>query len=248
FDVYIVEHCGHGKSYRLLESEPCKVYVDTYQRYVRDLLKVAALAKKENPELPLTLFGHSMGGGIAGVAAGRKPKWFDRVILSSPMIPPQTGGIPWGIAKALAHIACFFGRGKSWVFGHGPYKGLENFDTSASASRARFDYYQAYKNREATAQLSGATYGWIRAAAGIHRELMRKTIHRLHMPLLLVQAGSDQSVRNDAQDLFIELLQKDPDSDARMVQIPCSKHEIFNSPDEVYAGYLREIFRFCSLR
>ena len=39
FHVYLPEHCGHGKSYRLVE-DPSLVYVDSYHRYVEDLLFV----------------------------------------------------------------------------------------------------------------------------------------------------------------------------------------------------------------
>ena len=64
FHVYLPEHCGHGKSYRLVD-DPSLVYVDSYHRYVEDLLFVARKAKAEACGLPLVLYSHSMGGGIA---------------------------------------------------------------------------------------------------------------------------------------------------------------------------------------
>ena len=70
FHVYLPEHCGHGKSYRLVE-DPSLVYVDSYHRYVEDLLFVARKAKAEACGLPLVLYSHSMGGGIAAAAAGQ---------------------------------------------------------------------------------------------------------------------------------------------------------------------------------
>ena len=81
--MYIPEHCGHGRSYRLVE-EPSLVHVDSYKRYVADLLFVARTAKKEHKNLKLYLFGHSMGGGIAAAAVAAKPKLFERLVLSSP--------------------------------------------------------------------------------------------------------------------------------------------------------------------
>lgn len=51
FHVYLPEHCGHGKSYRLVE-DPSLVYVDSYHRYVEDLLFVARKAKAEACGLP----------------------------------------------------------------------------------------------------------------------------------------------------------------------------------------------------
>lgn len=241
YEVYMPEHCGHGKSYRLTE-DPCKVHVDSYNRYVNDLLKVVFYAKKSHKELPLTLFGHSMGGGIAAVTAGRKPEWFDRVILSSPMIQPKTNGIPWGIAEFCCMAACALGKAESYVFGHGPYKGLEEFAHSASKSKKRFDYYQAYRLKEPSAQMNGASFGWLRAAADIHKELMKESYKKLKMPLLLLQASSDQSVRNDAEDHFMELLNGVPGSQAVMYQIPGTKHEIFNSEDKTVNEYWKLIF------
>ena len=55
FHVYLPEHCGHGKSYRLVE-DPSLVYVDSYHRYVEDLLFVARKAKAEACGLPLVLY------------------------------------------------------------------------------------------------------------------------------------------------------------------------------------------------
>src|SRR5699024_1272378 len=40
FAVYIPEHCGHGRSYRLTK-DTCKVHIDTFWRYVKDLSYVA---------------------------------------------------------------------------------------------------------------------------------------------------------------------------------------------------------------
>lgn len=240
YEVYILDHCGHGKSYRMVE-DICKVHVDSYNRYVRDLMQVVSLARKEHPELPLTLYGHSMGGGIAGVAAGRKPEWFDRVILSSPMIQPQAGGIPWGVTALLAEGACLLGKSEEYIAGHGPYQGLEDFASSAAMSKARFDYYQAYRVQEPSAQTSGASYGWIRAAVHINRELMKETYKKLKMPFLLLQAESDQYVSNEAQERFMELLKKENGNCAEMVQISGTKHEIFNAQDETVDSYWKQI-------
>ena len=52
YHVYIPEHCGHGRSYRLVE-DPSLVHVDSYKRYVADLLFVARTAKKEHKNLKL---------------------------------------------------------------------------------------------------------------------------------------------------------------------------------------------------
>ena len=61
YHVYIPDHCGHGRSYRLAE-DLFLVHVDSYKRYVEDLLSVARRARSDYGNLPLYLYGHSMGG------------------------------------------------------------------------------------------------------------------------------------------------------------------------------------------
>ena len=107
--MYIPEHCGHGRSYRLVE-DPSLVHVDSYKRYVADLLFVARTAKKEHKNLKLYLFGHSMGGGIAAAAVAAKPKLFERLVLSSPMIRPLSGKVPWHDARTMRQLFVKQGR------------------------------------------------------------------------------------------------------------------------------------------
>ena len=82
YHVYLPEYCGHGRSYRLI-PESSLVHVDDYQRYVDDFLYVAKMATKENPGLPVFLYGHSMGGGLAAAEAAQEPELFRKVVLSS---------------------------------------------------------------------------------------------------------------------------------------------------------------------
>ena len=73
FHVYLPEHCGHGKSYRLVE-DPSLVYVDSYHRYVEDLLFVARKAKAQACGLPLVLYSHSMGSSSGRQSAASVPE------------------------------------------------------------------------------------------------------------------------------------------------------------------------------
>lgn len=63
YHVYMPEHCGHGRSYRLCgEGDLSLVHVDDYRRYVEDLLFISRIAAREFSGLPLCVYGHSMGG------------------------------------------------------------------------------------------------------------------------------------------------------------------------------------------
>ena len=110
YHVYLPEHCGHGRSYRLCE-DPSLVHVDTWKRYVEDFLEIAHAAAKEHPGLSMVVFGHSMGGGIAAAAAAEEPLLFEKVVLTSPMIRPLTGRVPWKSASQIARTFTFSGTG-----------------------------------------------------------------------------------------------------------------------------------------
>lgn len=53
FHVFMPEHCGHGRSYRMCSDtgELSLVHVDDYQRYVDDLLSVSRMAASEFSDL-----------------------------------------------------------------------------------------------------------------------------------------------------------------------------------------------------
>ena len=175
YHVFMPEHCGHGHSYRLCRDtkDLSLVHVDDYKRYVDDLLFVARTAAKDYPNLPLLLYGHSMGGGIAAAAAAQAPELFSRLILSSPMIRPSSAPIPWPLARLIARTFCILGKSEQYVAGHRPYDGQETFVDSASISEARFDYYQQKRNTEPLYQMSAASYGWLWQTARLNRYLQK---------------------------------------------------------------------------
>ncbi|MFQ9345835.1 MAG: alpha/beta fold hydrolase [Coprococcus sp.] len=147
FSVYLPEHCGHGFSYRLTEDESL-VHLDSFERYVEDFIFVTKKAKEDNPGMKIYLYGHSMGGGIAAAVAARVPEMFEKVILSSPMIRPLTGGCRgmWQ-RRSQRHPARWEGT-KKYVVGQKPYKEPGKFEESCSLSRPRFEYYEEKGRRK----------------------------------------------------------------------------------------------------
>lgn len=129
YHVFMPEHCGHGRSYRICSdtNDLSLVHVDDYKRYVNDLLFVCHIAAEEFPELPIILYGHSMGGGIGAAAAAQEPGLFSRAILSSPMIRPCSAPVPWPFACLAARILCIAGKEEQYVIGNHPYDGPEPF-------------------------------------------------------------------------------------------------------------------------
>lgn len=241
FHVYCMEHCGHGHSYRLVKDLSL-VHIDHYERYVEDLLFVAGTVKKENGELPLFLYAHSMGGGIGAAAAAREPDCFDKVILSSPMLRPKTAPVPWGLAEMIAGIYCLLGKEEDYVMGQRPYDGLEQFAESASTSEARFAYYQERRKDEPLYQINAPSYGWLRSAGRMNRYLRSTGWRRISAPVLLFQAEQDNFVSLQEQERFIRKLSSR--GEAQLIRVAGTKHEIYNAEENVLEGYWEKVFEF----
>lgn len=243
YNVYMPEHCGHGRSYRMVDDLSL-VYVDSYKRYVEDFLFVSRMARSEQFGLPMYLFGHSMGGGIAAAAASMAPYLYKKVVLSSPMIRPSTGKIPWHDARMVSKAFCKAGYGKKYMTGYRPYSGPGNFEKSSSSTRARFDYYQEKQSEEPLFQTTAPSYGWFLAAAGLNHYLIREGYEKIKVPVLLFQAESDARVSNKEQDKFILKMNLVGNTQAKLVRVPGTKHEIFSIRGSKMKGYWRMVFRF----
>ena len=243
YNVYQSEHCGHGRSYRLVEDLSL-VYVDRYERYVNDLLAAAEAAKQAHPQMPLFLFGHSMGGGIAAAALSLQPELFAGAVLSSPMIRPLTGNIPWPVAKLLAKFLCCMGKAKQYVPGAHAFDGKECFEDSAATSRERFAYYQKKRNAEPLFQMNAASCGWLNETARLNRYLMSEGWKRIKTPLLIFQAQNDTFVSSAEQVRFAEKIKAAGKVPVERLPVDSTKHEIFNSEDRVLQDYWKEILTF----
>lgn len=246
YHVYIPEHCGHGRSYRLTEDLSL-VHVDSWERYVKDLTSVAWTAQAENEGLPLYLYGHSMGGGIAAATVARSPYLFAKVILSSPMIRPSTGMVPWHDAKAIADLYCAVGREEQYVAGQKPYHGRERFETSSSLSRARFEYYQDKKEKEPLFQTNAASYGWLHEASELNQFLQKEAWKEIEIPVLIFQAGRDTLVVNKEQVRFGRKILHAGKNVFWFVRVRHAKHEIFGATDRIIQGYWSRVLRFLNM-
>lgn len=243
YNVYFMEHCGHGRSYRLVE-DLSMVYVDNYERYLEDFLFFAHHVKKENLKLPLYLFGHSMGGGIAAGVAAKEPELFQKIILSSPMIRPYVKNVPWHEVQAMIKSACLAGKAKEYVMGYGPYEGPKPLERTSSMREDQNEYYQEIKANEPLFQTTGASYGWMRAADKLNRFLRKEAPGKIQNPVLLFQAECEHLVSNKEQIQFILKLREGGNYAAKMVKVPKCKHEIFNGTKRIREAYWRMIFRF----
>jgi acylglycerol lipase len=98
-EVHLFDLRGHG------ESEGRRGHVDDFAEYRRDLVRVADRVAPE-PDGPLDLVAHSLGGLIALDTAIHHPERFASLALSDPFLAPASP-LPF-YARRLARLAARF--------------------------------------------------------------------------------------------------------------------------------------------
>ena len=91
--VYGFDHRGHGK------SSGKRGHIGSNQFFMSDIDHMIAEAKKENPEIPIFIYGHSLGGNMVFYYALSKKPAIKGVIATSPGLGT---GEPVPPAKLLA--------------------------------------------------------------------------------------------------------------------------------------------------
>ena len=240
YEVYIIEHYGHGRSARDedVKDDPSKVSVKDFDIYVEDVLELVKKIKTK----PLYIFGHSMGGGIAVRFLEEHPGVFDKAVLSAPMTGMNMGGVPVPAAKILSSLMCAMGKGSFYVVGHHAFTDDGDFEHSPDKSRERWIFFEKIKRENVCYRSNGATWNWLKSSLKATSLMKRKSeAERIDCPVLLLQAETDHSVDKPSQVKFSSLNER-----IIIKEVKGSKHEIMFSDDEVNRVFWDEVFSFLS--
>ena len=136
FNVYAIDHRGHGKSVRKI-SDTSITHVDAFSDYLRDLEEfMSGVVLPRTEHLPRVLYAHSMGGAIGGMTLMNHPEYFARAVLTAPMIAPSSAPLPRWAGKLAADFMCAIGK-RSHSRHPAPPAAPALTTTSASASTMR---------------------------------------------------------------------------------------------------------------
>lgn len=239
FNAFALDHRGHGHSYRMA-GDTETVRLNKFSEYIEDLNTfVNDIVIPKGNGLPMHLFGHSMGGGIAARYIQVYTDVFEKAILSSPMICAQTGA-PVPLAKTIMGLASAVGLKNVSVPGMCKFNPDATYENSSDTSKARFDYYLAKKISDPLYRTAGPSFGWISEALKLTDHLLDDSnCSKVSAKVLIFQPEQDAKVISSYQDVFARKL-----SDAKLVHISNSKHEIFATTNDVLKIYLDKIFEF----
>lgn len=238
YTVCVFDQRGHGYSPRT--APPSVTHVDRFDEYVEDLRALLSDVGKRLPA-PHALYCHSMGGAVGALYLIRYPGYFDKAVLSSPMLAPKHDGLALPLCRLICRFCMCTGRSKKRIFvtrKPGSVK-EETLDGSASDCAARFEYYRAL--REGDPRLCGGapSYGWTYTALGVTKEILRRGApENIRIPVLLFSAESDTLVQRKPQETFISRVPY-----GEFVSVP-TKHEIYVSRDGTLFPYLNKIMDF----
>src|SRR4029079_11587625 len=113
FAVATIDWRGQGGSERRL-ADPRKGHVGDFSEYERDV--EALMTDVVLPDCPPPIFaiGHSMGGTVLLRVARGGTRWFDRIVLSAPMLA-LAGMRGSALSKATATTMRLMGLGTNYV-------------------------------------------------------------------------------------------------------------------------------------
>ena len=227
FAVTVLDWRGQGLSERAL-PDARKGYVHDFSEYDRDL--EAFVKEVVLPDCPPPLFalGHSMGAAVLLRSAYQGQRWFDRIVLSGPMID-IAGAAGSRVARVSARFMRLIGFGSSYVPGGGgtaintlPFPG-----NNLTSDPVRYARTVAILEAEPSLGIGSPTVAWLDAAFKTMNEFAEPTYpSRLRQPLLLVAAGQDKVVSTPATAAFAQRLR----AGSHLV-IPGARHEILMEQD-----------------
>ena len=245
FNIYILDHRGQGISQRLLKN-PHKGYVENFEDYVDDLHYF--VEKIINPicnndgddkdKLKPYLLAHSMGSAIAVRYMQRYPDSIQAAVLSSPMIAINTGLIPAWLAQGLVGSTQLINQWLSdepwYFFGQNNFKTKGFTDNVLTHSSLRYNHFADLYETTNELQLGGVTISWLKGAITTKNKIFEKLV-QLKTPTLVLQAGADSIVDNQAQNEFCQQLNElhsQSCPEGKPVIIADAYHELFFEKDE----------------
>jgi lysophospholipase len=233
FAVATFDWRGQGLSDRAL-ADPHKGHVRNFSQYVTDL--EAFMHQVVLPDCPPPIFalGHSMGGAIAIKSCHDGSRWFERVVLTAPMIALRPGKLTH-IAVPLARFMRIIGRGSAYVpTNHGEATGSEDFIGNVLTSDpVRFARNVAVLEQEPALGIGAPTIAWADSALRLMKDFaVPSYAAHIRQPMLLVAAGRDEVVSTPAIENFgMNLLA------GRHLILPGAKHEILQEQDQMRAQF-----------
>jgi lysophospholipase len=227
FAVAMIDWRGQGHSSRRLRDSR-KGYVRDFADYEIDVETFVQQVVLPDCPPPFFALAHSMGGAVMLRVAHAGKRWFDRMVLSAPMIDlrgRRTSFLP----RALLRIMRLTGQGGRYIPGGADeLVGMSSFiNNPLTSDPVRYARNVAILEEDPTLGIAAPTVAWADTAFKAMRTF--RGAHypsEIRQPLLMIAASSDDVVSTPAIEEFAYHLP----AGSHLV-IAGSKHEILQEQD-----------------
>lgn len=241
FDVYCMDWRGQGLSERLLKDAQ-KGYVRSYEHYVSDLAWFLDKVVFKRHNRPLIVLAHSMGANILLHFLKQFPHSIDKAILMAPMVDIQTYPIPSSFVRQCSQFFVKLGLHKMNI---PTLARNDNYHRPFQANwlthdQNRFHRVQQLIKQNSRLLVTSITFGWLAATYEAIDQLQQPGyLSSIHTPLLLVAAGRDRIVSNQAIRHTATQL-----SSCRLEIISGARHEILQECDTLRGQFWKAFEQF----
>lgn len=234
FAVAILDWRGQGGSQRLLRN-PMKGHVGDFADYQTDLDTFMREIVLPTCPPPYYCLAHSMGAAILLESARRGERWFERMVLSTPMLDLAMIRHE-RVARGTARMLNAAGLSRAYVPHTGRLRAGELIfeNNRLTSDPVRFARNRAICGQHSELRVGPPTIGWIKSAFDQMDRLSDPVAARaIRQPLLMVGAGADKVVSTSA----IEKLGSRLIAGSSLV-LPGARHELLQERDEFRQPFL----------
>ena len=211
FAVYSMDLVGHGK------SDGTRSYVKDFNNYLDDIILYLEKIKQLQPESPIFLIGHSMGGLISALILIDHPDQFAGAVLSGSVVQ---------VPDDVSSLFITLGKFVSFIL---PKLGLLKIDLSGLSRNP--DVVQAYKDDPLVN--SGKFTARVSAEMTKSFDRVAGEGSRIKDPVLILHGGSDRIVNPACSHFLYALVSSEI---KKIIIYDGFYHEIYNDPghEQVY--------------
>lgn len=213
YDVVFYDHAGHGT------NDGPRAQVDV-GRLIEDHLHARHMTLAHARTDSIFLFGHSMGGVIAGASTLLNPSRLRGTVLTGPAFRPLPA-VPAHIARALLPVARLF----PGLIAAPVDNSEEGSKLSRNPSVQRAFNADPLTHKGGVPLLTGATMI-------VQGDEVIAHAHTLKVPMLIIHGDADQMASIGGSRRFVsQALTAHPLADLQLRVIPGAYHEVLNEPE-----------------
>ncbi|ADP69625.1 Lysophospholipase [Rhodomicrobium vannielii ATCC 17100] len=230
FAVATMDWRGQGGSSRMLKNRS-KGHAENFAQFDDDVRRFMSSIVLPDCPPPYYCLAHSMGGHLVLRLAQTKVCWWDRIVLTAPMIDFAQTEKRKGLIGLGAEVLTLLGFGDSFIPGgkaqlweRAPFDG-----NPLTSDRLRYERAQDVLRASPGLGIGAPTIGWVQAAcASVATLASTAFMESIRVPTLIVAASNDQIVSNTAMERFASHVKN-----CRLIVVSGARHEILMERDQL---------------